>query len=56
MRKLTLFSVLFTVFIALGSVLAEEVDIVKLEKELWADVKNKKLAELEARLAPGFRM
>lgn len=55
MRKLTVFSVFFAVFIALGSVLAEEVDIVKLEKELWADVKNKKWAELKAKLAPGFQ-
>ncbi|MCP4628266.1 MAG: exo-alpha-sialidase [bacterium] len=46
MRKLSAISVPFVVLMAAGGTWAEEVDIVKFDKELWADIRDKRWAEL----------
>ncbi len=46
MRKLTAISVFFVVLIAVGCALAEEDNMVKFDKELWANIKDKRWAEL----------
>ena len=42
--------------LAAGGVLAGEVDLIKLEKDMWGFAKEKKWAELKARFAPTYLM
>ena len=46
MRKLSAISVLFVVLLAAGGAWSEEVDMVKFDKELWANIRDKRWPEL----------
>ncbi len=55
MTKTIILSAFLGVLVSIGFAVAEEVDIVKLEKKTWTFSMDKKWAELEALLAPGFQ-
>ena len=55
MRQLIFFLALLTLLVVGGAAVAEEVDFVKLERQMWGYARDKNWDKLEAGLAPGYQ-